>query len=132
MIIIFQSSYLLKLFLENNDYFLLKVICCFLNMWPNVCVGSSLTDRQIEISSDWSLEFVLPTAVKDSLGFERRLTLIFLAWLCDGWGTCLWLLTLTKIVSYIENKTIPQHTDICVHKHRFQERLMLRGVQIIQ
>lgn len=39
-------------------------------------VWSRSGDGQIKISSDWSLAFVLP-ALKDSLGFERRLSSIF-------------------------------------------------------
>lgn len=94
---------------------LLNVICC--QKCGQMCgADSSVTDRQIEISSDWSLEFVLPIAVKDSLGFKRRLTLIFLAWLCDGWGTCLWFLKLAKIFLFIENTAILTHIDT----YRFQ------------
>lgn len=40
-------------------------------------VWSRSRDGQIKISSDWSLPFALPP-LKDSLGFERRLALIFL------------------------------------------------------
>lgn len=58
--IIFQSSYLLKLFLENNYYFLLKVICCFLNMWPNV-FGWQQSYRQADRDQQWLKPGVCPS-----------------------------------------------------------------------
>lgn len=100
LLIIYWESISVKALLKEWLFIaLLNVICC--QKCGQMCgADSSLTDRQIEISSDWSLEFVLPIAVKDSLGFKRRLTLIFLAWLCDGWGTCLWFLKLAQIFSF--------------------------------
>lgn len=119
IIIVRECRGLSKRFLNVNRR-LLSVMCFFPSMQLRVWAWQQSrrrAGRQIGISSDSSLGFVLPAAVKDSLGLEMKPTLIFLAWLCDGWGTCLWSLTLTKIFPCCKHGHTDSHGCVCVNTH---------------
>lgn len=95
-------------------------------------VGSSLTDRQIEISSGWSLEFVLPTACEGQPWVWEKTDIDFLG-LVMRWPRHLPLIVNADKNSVFEKRSHPE-----THRTRVFTNtgvLMsdkLRSIQILQ